>query len=186
MRNGHLAVLIGTLAAAVFGGAAISRAMSNPIGTPIALGPKALEVEMQKNPEIALLVDRRGYPDWVERIEVDAALPLDPHEIHLYYLRLDREFAFTRATILGRPEVGIRQFERPLQPEMRARIEAIYLAHDPARRAQLAAEHAEAAAEQAERTAAVVTDSADHTEHIAARAQGSAHTRIGATNTHRN
>jgi hypothetical protein len=115
MRNGHLVALIGSVLVSVFCGAAVSVATSNPIGPPIALGPRALELEMQKNPEIAIMIERRGYPDWAERIEVDSFPPLDAYEIHLYYLRFDTEFAFTRASILGRPEI-ICGSSHPLSP----------------------------------------------------------------------
>ncbi len=180
MRNGHLVVLVGSfLTASIFCGAAVSVATSNPVGPPVALGPRALEREMQLNPEIAMTIERQGYPDWAERIEVDSGPPLDPHEVHLYYLRLDKEIAFTRAAILGRSEIGLRQFERPLDPAMRARIVAYYLAANPARRAELASARAEASAEHAEHLAAVSSDSAAQAAQVAARAQGSHRRRVG-------
>jgi len=62
MRNGHLVVLIGSLTAWILWGAAVSVAASTPIGAPVALGPSALNLEMRNNPEIAMMVERRGYP----------------------------------------------------------------------------------------------------------------------------
>jgi hypothetical protein len=170
MRNGRLVMVIGSTVASILCGAAVSLAVSNPVGTPIALGPRALEVEMKKNPEIEMLIARRGYPDWAERIEVDNVPPLEPYEIHLYYLRLDREFAFCRAAILGHPVVGLRQFEHPLDPAMRARIVSWYDAATPAHRAEMSAARAEASAERSEHLAAVSTDSADEAVHTEARA----------------
>ena len=178
MRNGYLAVVIGSFMAAwILCGAVVPVAASNPIGPPVALGPHALSIEMRNNPELATMIERRGYPDWAERIEVDTSLPLDTHEVHLYYLRLDREFAFTRASFLGKPLIGLRKFERPLEPGMRARIVGYYRSHDPARRAELAAAQASATAEQAEHNAALAVDSAEHSEQVAARAQRSGYKR---------
>jgi hypothetical protein len=186
MRNGHLAMAIGSAVASILCGAAVSLAVSNPVGPPIALGPRALELEMKRNPEIQLLIERRGYPDWAERIEVDNVPPLDPYEIHLYYLRLNSEYAFARASILGRPEVGLRQFVHKLDPAMRARIEAWYLAASPAHRAEVSAARAEASAERAEHLAAVSTDSADEAVHTEARAVATTQRRhVGRTKHHR-
>ena len=179
MRNGHLAVVIGSFSAWILCGAAVSVAASNPIGTPIALGPQALSIEMRNNPELATMIERRGYPDWAERIEVDTSLPLDTYEIHVYYMRFDREIAFTRASFLGKPLVGMRKFERPLEPGMRARIEGYYLSHDPVRRAELAAARARVAAEQAEHNAAAAVDSADNAEQVASRTRQSVYKRAG-------
>ncbi|HEY2387261.1 MAG TPA: hypothetical protein VGK30_09890 [Candidatus Binatia bacterium] len=184
MRNGRLVVTIGSVLASVLCAAAVSLATSNPVGPPIALGPRALELEMKRNPEIALLIERRGYPDWVERIEVDNVPPLDAYEIHLYYLRLNSEYAFARASILGRPEIGLRQFVHPLDPAMRARIVTWYLAASPARRAEVAAVRAEASAEQAEHLAAVSTDSADEAVHTEARAVATTRRHVGRVKHH--
>jgi len=145
--------------------AVVSRAMS--VGEPIPLGPCALEVRIERNQEIASFIARRGYPDWAEEVEVDSHSPLGPYEVRLYYLRLDREIGFAEATILGRPDVGIRRYERPLAPAVRERIEQAYLAHDPARRAEFAAERALASAERAERAADSVVQSAERAERTA-------------------
>jgi hypothetical protein len=66
------------------------------------LGEHGFERELRRNPDLRSFVTLRGYPDWVEEVEVDSTLPLDSYELRLYYLRLDREVAFTRAFILGR------------------------------------------------------------------------------------
>ena len=66
MRSGHVAaaVVMGLFVASV------CSATSVPLGPPVALGPGSLEVEMERNPELASLIARRGYPDWAERVEV--------------------------------------------------------------------------------------------------------------------
>jgi len=112
MRSGHVAVAV------VMGlfVASVCSATSVPLGPPVALGPGSLEVEMERNPELASLIARRGYPDWAERVEVDSEPPLDPYEIRVFYLRFDREVAFARASILGRPLIGVRKFDRPIAP----------------------------------------------------------------------
>jgi hypothetical protein len=173
MRSGVSAWMTGLLLAA---STAVSGATS--VGEPVPLGPRALEVRIARNQEIASFIARRGYPDWVEEVEVDSHSPLGPYEVRLYYLRLDREVAFTEATILGRPDVGIRRYERPLAPAMRERIEQAYLAHDPARRAELAAERALASAERAERAADSVVESAERAERTADAAARAFHRRL--------
>lgn len=144
----------------------------------MALGPRGLTLAMERNPEIAMYIQRRGYPDWAEQVEVDSELPLDAYEVRLYYVRLDKEIAFARASLLGRPHIGLRKFERPLTPAARERIDAYYLAHDPARRAELAAERAADAAERAERGAAAVVDAADRTVRVANQMERSFHARL--------
>jgi hypothetical protein len=146
---------------------AVCGATSIPVGPPVALGPRALALRMEHNSEIASYIARRGYPDWAEEVEVDSGLPLEAHEVRLFYLRLDKEVAFTRAYILGNPAISVRKFERPLTPAMRTAIEHYYVSHDPGRRAELAAERAMLAAERAERGAAVAVDAADRATRIA-------------------
>lgn len=132
-------------------------AVAMAIGPGRPIGESEFQHQLRYNPELRTFVVRRGYPDWVEEVEVDSVLPLDSHEIRLYYLRLDREVGFTRAFILGQPCMTLRLFDRPIPAAMRARIEDAYLAKDPARRSEMAADRAMAAALQAER-AAVATE----------------------------
>lgn len=153
-------------------------AIAVPVGPGTPLGVHAFEQQMRSNPELRSYVALRGYPDWVEEIEVDSGLPLDACEVRLFYLRLDREVAFTRAFILGRPQVSLRLFERPIAPADRARIEEAYLAKDPARRAELAAERAMAAAEHAERVADAVENLADQAEHFSDQIERDFHRRL--------
>jgi len=172
MRRGHVAAIVVGMGLSV---ASVCSATSVPLGPPVALGPAGLEGEMDRNPELARLVARRGYPDWVERVEVDSEPPLDPYEIRVFYLRFDREIAFTRASILGQPLIGVRKFDRPIAPAMRERIAQYYLAADPAACSELAADRAEAAAESAERAAARASDAADHVTRVADRMERAFH-----------
>ena len=159
--------VIATLA--LVAAAAPCLAMAVPIGPGRPLGEHGFGQHLRTNPELRSFVALRGYPDWVEEVEVDSGLPLDAYELRLYYLRLDREVAFTRAFILGRPQVSLKLFERPIEPGDRARIEEAYLVKDPARRAELAADRAMAAAEHAERAADAVERLADQAEHFSER-----------------
>lgn len=140
---------------------------SAPVGQPRPLGAQALRMRMDRNLAIANMIALRGYPDWVEEVEVASEPPLDAHEVRLYYLRLDREIAFTDAYILGRPMVGLQLYERPIDADTRTRIERAYLMHDPVRRAELAAARALAAAERTELAADSVEAAADKAEGLA-------------------
>lgn len=153
-------------------------ALAIPVGPGTPIGAQGFERQLRANPELRSLVALRGYPDWVEQVEVDSALPLDAYELRLYYLRLDREVAFTRAFILGRPQVSLKLFERPIAAADRARIEEAYLAKDPARRAELAADRAVAAAEHAERAADAVERLADQAEHFSDQMERDFHRRL--------
>ncbi len=149
--------------------------MAVAIGPGLPVGERGFERQLRMNPELRSYVALRGYPDWVEEVEVDTDLPLDSHELRLYYLRLDREVSFTRAFILGRPRVSLRLFERPIRAVDRVRIEEAYLAVDPARRAELAADRATAAAEHAERAADAVERLADRAEQFSAQVEREFH-----------
>lgn len=142
---------------------------ATPMGPGQPLGERGFERQLERNPELRSFVALRGYPDWVEEVEVDSTRPLDAYELRLYYLRFDREVAFTRAYILGRPSISLRLFDRPIAPADRARIEEAYLAIDPARRSELAADRAMAAAQRAERAADAVERLADHAEQFSDR-----------------
>ena len=144
-------------------------AISASVGSGRPLGVHGFEQHLRVNPELRSFVALRGYPDWAEEVEVDSGLPLDAYELRLYYLRLDREVAFTRAFILGRPQVSLRLFERTISSFDRARIEEAYLARDPARRAELAADRALVAAENVERAADAVERLAERTEQFSGR-----------------
>lgn len=153
-------------------------ATGNAFGPGRPLGEAGFAQHMRLNPELRSFVALRGYPDWVEEVEVDSTMPLDAYELRLYYLRLDREVAFARAYILGRPHVSLRLSDRPIAAADRARIEAAYLAVDPARRAELAADRAVAAAEHAERAADAVERLANQSEQFSAQIERDFHKRL--------
>ena len=153
-------------------------AMSVTVGPGRPLGEHGFAQRLAANPELRTYVALRGYPDWAEEVEVDSDLPLDAYEVRLYYLRLDREVAFTRAYILGLPGVSLRLSERSIQDVDRARIEAAYLAKDPARRAELAADRAVAAAEHAERAADAVERLAAQAEYFSDEMERDFHRRL--------
>lgn len=168
--------VIATLAVVALAGPSFALSEAIGPGRPVGEGGFARQIRM--NPELRTFVALRGYPDWVEEVEVDSTRPLDSYELRLYYLRLDREVAFTRAYILGRPQVSLRLSDRPIAAADRARIEEAYLAVDPARRAELAADRALAAAEHAERAADSVERLADQAEQFSQRMERDFHRRL--------
>ena len=153
-------------------------AAATPIGPGRPLGERGFDQQLRNNPELRWFVEMRGYPDWVEEVEVDSTRPLDAYELRLYYLRLDREVAFTHAFILGRPQISLRLFDRAISPADRARIEEAYLSIDPAKRSELAADRAMAAAERAERAADAVERLADHAEQFSDQMEREFHRRV--------
>lgn len=137
-------------------------------GSTTTLGRCELAVRMDRNPELRTYIERWGYPDWAEEVEVDAHAPLEGREVRLYYVRRDREAAFTRVFVLGKPRVGLKLYEVKLEPATRDMIESARLARDPGLRAELAAESALAAAESAERGAEAIAGVAERVERIVA------------------
>src|SRR3990172_12448472 len=103
MRRGMWMVMASILLAAPVG---VCQAIGVAVGHPTPLGQRALAARMERNADLAAYVASRGYPDWAEEVEADSAAPLDTHEVRLYYLQLDREVGFTRAFILGRPQIS--------------------------------------------------------------------------------
>jgi hypothetical protein len=150
MRGGITAVVA---ALTIIGAVSAVSAASRDVRPAWVLSPHAFAQRMEGNPKIVEYVALRGYPDWVEEVEVYSAPPLEAYEVRAYYLRLDREVTFTRAYLLGDPQVGLRLSERPIPAEVRERIQQARLAANPALRAELAAERAMAAADSAEQAA---------------------------------
>jgi len=157
-------------AVAAFAVAASSVASATVIvGEPEVLTHHAFERQMKANPELAAYVARRGYPDWVEQVEVTSNPPLQSHEIRTYYLRLNREVSFTRAYILDSAEIGLRLSEYPITDATRARIQQGIIDRNPDLRAELAADRAMVAAQSVEEAAGSVERAAGRVENIAAR-----------------
>jgi hypothetical protein len=81
-----------------------------------------LRSEMSKNTALAAYVRRNGDPDYAESHFLSDLPPWDDHEVALYYLDARKEIAFARAWILGRPEIHVERYERPLTDEQIAAL----------------------------------------------------------------
>jgi Alanine-zipper, major outer membrane lipoprotein len=131
------------------------------------LTDEELRAEMAENRALAAYVARNGEPDVAETHFLADKPPWDDHEVTIYYLEMRKEIGFARAWILGRPEVQIARYERPLTDEKIAALSSRARrpksdvsglgpdarAEEAARRAELAAGKVEAAADSAERAA---------------------------------
>ena len=169
MRRGVVAMAVAW--AVVLGGARVGLARGQH-----EIDDDQLEVEMARNRALAAYVTRNGKPDVAESRELADRPPWDDHEVTLYYLDMRKEIGFARAWILGRPEVALQRYERPLTDEQIAmlstRVRKTHAtstglgpdarAEDAARRAENAAGKFEAAADSAEHAA-------DRAEAIAAK-----------------
>jgi hypothetical protein len=83
-----------------------------------------LRAEMARNRALAAYVARNGDPDMAESHFLSDVPPWDDHEVTLYYLEARKEIGFARAWILGRPDVQIERYERPLTDEQIAALAA--------------------------------------------------------------
>src|SRR6266704_1464467 len=81
-----------------------------------------LRAEMAKNSAMAAYVKRNGEPDVAESHFLADEPPWDDHEVTLYYLDARKEIGFARAWILGKPEIQIKRYERPLTDEQVAAL----------------------------------------------------------------
>ena len=142
------------------------------------LSDDELRGEMAINRALAAYVQRNGEPDLAETHLLADRGPWDDHEVTLYYLDSRKEIGFARAWILGRPEIQISRYERPLTDEQIATLSTRAhhpksdvsglgpdaRAEDAARRAEAAAGKVEAAADSAERAAATAEAAASKME----------------------
>jgi len=130
------------------------------------LSEEELRAEMVRNRAIAAYVARNGEPDVAESHLLADLPPWDDHEVTLYYLGMRKEIGFARAWILGRPEVQIQRYERPLSEAQVASLST--RAHKatlgPAERAEAAARRAEGAAGRLETAAESAEQAADRAE----------------------
>ena len=131
------------------------------------LSDEELRSEMTGNRALAAYVARNGEPDVAESHSLADTPPWDDHEVTLYYLDMRKEIGFARAWILGRPEIALQRYERPLTDEQIAMLSTRVRkthgtstglgpdarAEDAARRAENAAGKLEAAADSAEHAA---------------------------------
>ena len=141
-----------------------------------ALSDRELRTEMSKNRALAAYVARNGEPDVAESHFLADEPPWDDHEVTLYYLDARKEIGFARAWILGKPEIQIKRYERPLSDEQVAALASRAKAR--AKQAPAAAPDAPAAPGEsaapagAEQTASLAPD--ERAEHAAARAEDAA------------
>jgi hypothetical protein len=83
-----------------------------------------LRAEMSRNRALAAYVARNGDPDMAESHFLADVPPWDDHEVTLYYLEARKEIGFARAWILGRPDIQLERYERPLTDEQIAALAA--------------------------------------------------------------
>jgi hypothetical protein len=134
---------------------------------------------MAENRELARYIERNGMPDLASTRFLDDVGPWDDHEVALYYLDKREEIGFARASILGRPEVQIERYRRPLSDEQVAALAARARqrpldappAAAPRSGALGPAERAEESARRAEEAAGRVERAADGAERAAERAE---------------
>lgn len=153
-----------------------------------AMTAAELEAEMQRNQALSQHVKHKGYPDLAQRWTVDTDLPWDNYLVRLIYLDSEKELGFSRAYVLGRPEIGLLRYRRPLTTELAAETRQ-YLATSaplsaaaspasgeqisvgsPLERAEAAAGRAEHAAEMSERGAAAAEQALKSLETAATKA----------------
>jgi hypothetical protein len=170
-------VVLGMSCAIVLAGAVAARALDER-----ELGADELRTEMIRNHALAAYIERNGPPDLAESRFLSDEPPWDDHEVTLYYLDSRKEIAFTRAWILGWPEVHLAHYERPLTDEQvraltsRARAHPLEVAGGgPVERAELAAQRAEDAAGRVETAAGSAERAADRAEAVASKMEGAFH-----------
>lgn len=144
------------------------------------LTEQELQGEMSRNRALAAYVGRNGLPDVAEIRPLATRPPWDDHEVALYYLDGRTEIGFARAWILGRPEVQIERYERPLTDEQIAVLatRAHLQRTDPTTRAEQAAERADAAMARIETAAGSAERAADRAEAIASKMETSFHRKL--------
>ena len=168
-------LVVGLSCALVLAGVVAARALDER-----ELSADELRAEMNRNNALAAYVERNGAPDLAESRFLADQPPWDAREVTLYYLDLRTEIAFTRASILGRPEIHISRYERPLTDEQVEALESRVRARpmgfgDPADRAELAARRAEDAAGRVEAAAGAAERAANRAETVAAKMEGAFH-----------
>jgi hypothetical protein len=168
-------LVVGLSCALVLAGVVAARALDER-----EMSADELRVEMNRNNALAAYVERNGAPDLAESRFLADQPPWDAREVTLYYLHLRKEIAFTRASILGRPEIHLSRYERPLTDEQVQALESRVRARpmgfgDPADRAELAARRAEDAAGRVEAAAGAAERAATRAEAVATKMEGAFH-----------
>ena len=139
------------------------------VGPPKPLSMRSFKDVLARDGAVRAVVRRIGMPYAVEVQRVRVEDPWYSWELRAYYPEYDRMYAFSRAFILGVPEVSLLRYEGRI-PRDRWRsttvVETTYAGGD----AEGAAARAERAAEEAERLADQATRFADQADAIADRA----------------
>ena len=73
-----------------------------------------LKLEAEQNPTMDEYLSRNGLPDVAEARVVFDEPPWDNREVTLYYLGIRKEISFTRALVLGVPNVHLERYQRDL------------------------------------------------------------------------
>lgn len=128
-----------------------------------------LRHEMRDNSALAAYVCRNGYPAVAEVRRVTDPPPWDNREVVLYYPETRKVVGFARAFVLGRPEVHLERFERPLAPGELRQLEG-----RARRQGASPLGRARAALARAERAAARIEPALNRAERAAARAEAAA------------
>ena len=150
-----------------------------------------LRDEMAENRALERYVERNGMPDLASTRFLADVGPWDDHEVALYYLDKREEIGFARAAILGRPEVQMERYRRPLTDEQvaslaaRARQQPLDApaaaprgALGPVERSEESARRAEDAAMRVERAADAAERAADRAEAVTARMEQTFHSAL--------
>jgi hypothetical protein len=162
-------------------------ALAMPARADRDLTENELRDEMSENRALARYIERNGMPDLASARFLSDVGPWDEHEVALYYLDKRQEIGFARASILGRPEVQLERYRRPLTDEQvaslaaRARQQPLDAppaapssgALGPAERSEESARRAEEAALRVERAADAAERAADRAEAVTARMEQS-------------
>ena len=128
MRRG---VVVWTGCAVLLAGVAVANARGER-----ELTDDELRSEISRNKALAAYVARNGDPDVAESHFLSDKPPWDDHEVTLYYFEARKEIGFARAYILGRPDVEIERYERPLTDEQIAALSTRARPGRPAPRAE--------------------------------------------------
>ena len=142
-----------------------------------------LRDEMAQNRALERYVERNGMPDLASTRFLADVGPWEDHEVALYYLDKREEIGFARAAILGRPEVQMEKYRKPLSDEQVAALAARARqrpldsppAAAPPSGALGPAERAEESARRAEEAAARVERAAERAEAVTARMESGFH-----------
>jgi len=73
-----------------------------------------LKAEASDNSELDAYMSRNGLPDVAESKVLSDRPPWDAHEVTLYYLGTRKEISFSRAVVLGKPDMAVTRYERDL------------------------------------------------------------------------